>query len=127
MSYVASSAIVSSANKMTVNGFAADAAGQTLTITATSVVNPGNVDNTATTDSDTFTITYQAVVNDVAGNISGTLLTNNLTGGGTGVPPSTPPPVTTTVTEPQLKVTKAANPAAPDLGQTVHFTLTIQN
>jgi len=127
MSYVAGSAVVSNANGMTVNGFAAGVVGQLLTMTATSVVNPGNVDNTSTTDSDTFTITYQTVVNDVAGNSSGTLLTNSLTGGGTGVPPSTPPPVTTTVTEPQLKVTKAADDGTPDLGQTVHFTLTIQN
>ncbi len=127
MSYVAGSAVVSNANGMTVNGFNASAAGQTLTLTAASVTNPGDVDDTATTDSDIFTITYQAVVNDVSGNVAGTLLTNNLTGGGTGVPPSTPPPVTVTVTEPQLRVTKAASPATANLGQTVHFTLSIQN
>ena len=127
MTYVPASAVVSNANGMTVNGFTANIAGNVLTIAATSVVNPGNVDNAAATDSDTFTITYQAVVNDVVGNAAGTLLTNSLTGTGTGVPPSTPPPATTTVTEPQLKVTKAADDATPDLGQTVHFTLTIQN
>lgn len=126
MSYVAGSAVVSNANGMTVNGFAANLAGNTLTMSASSVVNPGNVDSTGV-DSDTFTITYQAVVNDVAGNTSGTLLTNNLTGSGTGVPPTTPPPVTVTVTEPALKVTKAVNDATADLGQTLHFTLTISH
>ncbi len=127
MSYVAGSAVVSNANGMTVNGFSAvPGGGNVLTISTTSIVNPGAVDSAAT-DSGTFTITYQAVVNDVAGNAAGTLLTNNLTGTGTGVPPSTPPPVSTTVTEPQLRVTKAVNDSTPDLGQTVHFTLTIQN
>lgn len=127
MSYLAGSAVVANANGMTVSGFNAGAVGQTLTINATSVVNPGNVDNTATTDSDTFTITYQAVVNDVAGNTAGTLLSNSLTGGGTGVPPSNPPPVTVTVAEPSLTITKTANDTTPDLGQVIRFTLTIQN
>jgi uncharacterized repeat protein (TIGR01451 family)/fimbrial isopeptide formation D2 family protein len=127
MTYIPGSAVVSNANGMAVNGFNVVPSGQTLTLSATSVVNPGDVDNTATTDSDTFTITYQAVVRDVAGNVAGTLLTNNLTGGGTGIPPSTPPPVTVTVIEPQLRITKAANPATANLGQTVHFTLSVQN
>ena len=127
MSYLAGSAVVANANGMTVNGFNAGAVGQTLTIAATSITNPGNVDNAATTDSDTFTITYQAVVNDVAGNTAGTLLANSLTGGGTGVPPSTPPPVNITVTEPLLAITKTANDTTPDLGQVIRFTLTIQN
>jgi|GEM_PF-850846 len=126
MSFVAGSAVVSNANGMTVNGFAANLSGNTLTMSASSVVNPGNVDSTSV-DSDTFTVTYQAVVNDVAGNASGTLLTNNLTGTGTGVPPTTPPPVTVTVAEPALKVTKAVNDATADLGQTLHFTLTISH
>lgn len=127
MTYLNGSAVVSNANGMTVNGFAANAVGNTLSISATSIVNPGNVDNTATTDSATFTITYQAVVDDVAGNVSGTLLTNSLTGGGDGTPPSTPPPVTTTVTEPQLQISKLVDDATANLGQTLHFTLTIQN
>ncbi len=127
MTYVPGSAVVSNANGMTVNGFTANEAGNVLTIGATSVVNPGNVDNAAATDSDSFTITYQALVNDVVGNAAGTLLTNNLTGTGTGVPPPPPTSVPATVTEPRLKVTKAADDATPDLGQTVHFTLTIQN
>ncbi len=127
MSYIAGSAVVVNANGMTVNGFNAGAVGQTLTLTSTSVVNPGNVDNAATTDSDTFTITYQAVVNDVAGNVRGTLLANSLTGGGDGVPPGNPPPVNVTVTEPALTIAKLANDTTPDLGQVIRFTLTIQN
>lgn len=127
MTYLNGSAVVSNANGMTVNGFAANAIGNTLSISATRVVNPGNVDNTATADSATFTITYQAVVDDVAGNVSGTLLTNSLTGGGDGTPPSTPPPVTTTVTEPQLQISKLVDDATANIGQTLHFTLTIQN
>jgi uncharacterized repeat protein (TIGR01451 family)/fimbrial isopeptide formation D2 family protein len=125
--YLNGSAVVSNANGMTVNGFAANAVGNTLTITATSIVNPGNVDNTATTDSDTFTIIYQTVVNDVPGNVAGTLLPNNLTGDGDGVPPGNPPPVTVTVTEPSLQLTKIASDSTLDLGQIVRFSLIIEN
>ena len=127
MAYVPGSAVVSNANGMTVNGFSATlGGGNVLTISTTSIVNPGSVDSAAT-DSGTFTITYQATVADVPANTGGTPLTNSITGTGTGVPPTPPSTVTATVTEPQLKVTKAVDDSTPDLGQTVHFTLTIQN
>ena len=127
MAYVPGSAVVSNANGMTVTGFSATlGGGNVLTISTTSIVNPGTVDSAAT-DSGTFTITYQATVADVPANTGGTPLTNSITGTGTGVPPTPPSTVTATVTEPQLKVTKAVDDSTPDLGQTVHFTLTIQN
>ena len=127
MSYVPGSAVVSNANGMTVNGFSATlGGGNVLTISTTSIVNPGTVDSAAT-DSGTFTITYQDTVADVPANTGGTTLTNSITGTGTGVPPTPPSTVTATVMEPQLKVTKAVDDSTPDLGQTVHFTLTIQN
>src|SRR5690606_9477135 len=52
VTYVSGSATVADANGMTVNGLSANLAGQTLTIAATSVVNPGNVNDAAATDSD---------------------------------------------------------------------------
>ena len=75
----------------------------------------------------TFLILVTARVTDVPGNTSLTPLSNTAIFDipGDGVPPTTPPPVTVTVVEPQLRVTKAIDDATPDLGQRVHFTITI--
>lgn len=128
MSYVAGSATISAiAPGMIVNGFAANVAAGVLTMTATSVVNIGDVDDTATVDGDTFTITYQAVVNDVVGNANGATLVNDLDATATGGLADLNNTATATVVEPQLKVTKAVNDSTADLGQVLHFTLTISH
>ncbi|MCP4379325.1 MAG: isopeptide-forming domain-containing fimbrial protein [bacterium] len=81
MTYVAASAQVSNANGMTINGFTDNSGGD---ITIGSVVNPGNVNDTSTIDTDSFFITYQATVN--AGVPAGTNLINDVDANADNVP-----------------------------------------
>ena len=75
VTYVPGSAIITSPNGMTINGFSANLAGQVLTIAASSAVNPGTAGPPGIVDSDQFTIAYRVTVNPVP---SGTVLTNDV-------------------------------------------------
>jgi hypothetical protein len=57
-------------------------------------------------ETDSFTITYQAKVDNVLANQNATTLANNLTGDSTSTPQVIVPPVTVTVVEPVLQIAK---------------------
>lgn len=109
LTYVPGTVVISNANGMTIGSLNVSLSGQTLTISTASVMNPGNSDNAAVADTDVFYITYQTVVSNVAGNQSGTLLTNDADASATGVSPDNNNSVTITVVEPVLVVDKTIN------------------
>ncbi|MFD3164953.1 beta strand repeat-containing protein [Herpetosiphon sp. NSE202] len=126
MSYVPGSAVIENANGMTINGFAANLSGQVLTINASSVLNPGNVDNATAADSDSFTLTYQA---NVAGNAtSGTVLTNDVDASADPGLSDNNNQVTVTVVEPELTLSKTINSATTgiDAGDEVRYLIKVQ-
>ncbi|MGF1677722.1 MAG: beta strand repeat-containing protein [Candidatus Methylacidiphilales bacterium] len=131
LEYIAGTAAISNANGITVNGFAANIAGQILTITATSAVNPGGSNATAndpaTADTDSFFITYQVRVANVATNTSGTNLVNDVDATATGTPPDINNQVTVTVVEPRLAIDKTitSSTAGLDAGDTVTYQIEI--
>ncbi|MCW2758750.1 MAG: hypothetical protein JWO46_2496 [Nocardioidaceae bacterium] len=86
------------------------------------------------------TLTYTALVTDVAGNVAGTTLTNNahlgwdLANGSDKTSAtdatdrsSTTAPATVTVTEPKVQIAKSVNDAAPVPGEHVTYTLQVSN
>jgi hypothetical protein len=87
---------------MTITGFNTNSLDQTLT----SVVNPGANDSSASAATDTFTYTYQARVQNVVSNQSGTILPNDLDGSGDGVPPDIDNKRRCEVIEPDLNIVK---------------------
>ncbi|XSG75243.1 beta strand repeat-containing protein [Herpetosiphon llansteffanensis] len=127
MSYVPGSAVVSNANGMTINGFTANLSGQVLTINATSVTNPGNVNNAATADTDSFTLTYQATVNDIAGNVAGTVLTNDVDASANPGLSDNNNSASVTVVEPILSIDKSitTNITGVDAGDTVRYRIDV--
>ncbi len=78
--YVAASAMVASANGMTISPLIVTGpVGQLLTIDIASVLNPGDATDPAVVETDDFTITYQVTVDyDPGINTSGINLTNDL-------------------------------------------------
>jgi len=133
VSYVPSSVLITNANGITINGLSVSIVGQTLTITATSVENPGGSNATtndpATSETDSFFLTYLARVDNVADNQNGTTLTNSVDGTGTGVPPDLINEVTVTVIEPDLAVDKTiVSPTANlDAGDVVTYQITVSH
>jgi|GEM_PF-711832 len=131
LSYIPGSVTITDANGVTINNFAVSLAGNQLTLTATSVVNPGGsngtTDDPATADTDTFIITYQVQVANVVGNQNGTTLANGVVGTATGVPPDNDNQVTVTVREPVLTLDKTTTVSGLDGGDSVIYTLVIQN
>ena len=125
MSYVANSLQVSNANGMTVNGLT-DNGGQsvqTLTIDIDSVINPGNVDDAANADSDSFFITYQVLIDNVVGNQDGVTLTNDVDVSADNVGSDNDNQVTVTIREPELTITKTADDVEPAMGQSIQYTV----
>jgi len=110
-------------------------AGQTLTFDLGQVVNPAN----GATDDDFITIDILATVENVPGNVDGTILGNNaslsFTGpGGTETRDFDADPMTAgvqpldlTVVEPELETLKSVDNATPAPGQAVTFTLRVQH
>lgn len=133
--YLPGTLAVSNANGMTINGLAASYNSTTnqLTITASSVVNPGGSNGTtngaAAAESDTFFITYQVRVADVAATTSGAVLINDVDGTATGVVPDNDNQATVTVIEPKLQVVKSHNDAdgIASVGQTLTYTVVISH
>lgn len=85
--YVAASAMVASANGMTISPLIVTGpAGQLLTIDIASVLNPGDGTDPAVVETDDFTITYQVTVDyDPGVNTSGVQLQNSLDASADGV------------------------------------------
>ncbi|MET0261892.1 MAG: isopeptide-forming domain-containing fimbrial protein, partial [Rariglobus sp.] len=133
LTYVPGSVTVTNANGVTINGLTASLAGQTLTIAATSVVNPGGsngtTNNPVAPEMDVFFITYQVQVANVVGNTAGTTLINDVDASATGVPNDNNNQVTVTVTEPALTLTKASDDTDGSVtrGQLITYTLTLTN
>ncbi len=127
LTYVTGSASVANANGITVNGFTANLSGQTLTIAASSVVNPGNVNAPNTVDSDSFTITYQATVNGNPGLLRGTVLTNSVDGSADPSLSDDDNSVSVTVVDPSLEINKIVDDTTPDFGQVLNYTITISH
>ncbi|HYF62833.1 MAG TPA: isopeptide-forming domain-containing fimbrial protein, partial [Herpetosiphonaceae bacterium] len=126
LTYVPGSAVVSNANGMTVNGLGVSLAGQTLTISATSVVNPGNVNNAAAADSDSFVIAYRVTVDPVA---SGTVLANDVDASADPGLSDTDNSVSVTVAEPELTLSKTlvTSGAGVDAGDAVRYQIRISH
>jgi fimbrial isopeptide formation D2 family protein/uncharacterized repeat protein (TIGR01451 family) len=122
LSYVPGSAAVASANGMTIGGFAAAIAGQTLTIDIASVLNPGNADNPAAVDSDSFIISYQATVD--AGVANGAALTNSVAATASGGLSDPNTQATVTVDVPPRVVSIARAGPDPTNAASVAFTVT---
>ncbi|GAA5526302.1 hypothetical protein Hgul01_00074 [Herpetosiphon gulosus] len=129
MSYVPASAVIENANGMTVTGLNASISGQVLTIDATSVTNPGNVDNAAVADTDAFTVSYQATVNDVAGNVAGTVLTNDVDASANPGLSDNNNSASVTVVEPSLAIDKALTTSSVgvDAGDTVRYRIEVSH
>ncbi|MBM7845056.1 isopeptide-forming domain-containing fimbrial protein [Herpetosiphon giganteus] len=127
LTYVAGSASVANANSMTVNGLTANLSGQTLTIAASSVVNPGNVNAANAIDSDSFTITYQATVNGSSSVVRGAKLLNSVDGSADPSLTDTLNTATVDVAEPSLTIVKAVDDSTPDFGQVLDYTLTLEH
>ncbi len=127
LTYVPGSATVSDANGMTINGLSASLVGQVLTISASSVVNPGNVDNAAAADSDAFVIGYQALVADIPAVVNGTVLTNSVNASADSVAPDNNNAASLTVVEPALQLTKTllTSSAGVDAADTVQYQIRV--
>jgi uncharacterized repeat protein (TIGR01451 family)/fimbrial isopeptide formation D2 family protein len=83
--------------------------------------------NTDNSTPETLTLTYRAVVLNVAGNQRGTALHNTATlswTGGSAAPAGTPD---ITVDEPSLTVSKVASPTTGDAGDTIQYDVTVTN
>jgi len=114
----------------TINGFDTDSVDQILTVT-----NPGDVDDAAGLDTDTFTYTYQVVVDNEVGNQAGVSLTNDIDAaadlnndtdtGDAGETASDDD--TVVVDEPVVTVTKTVDDDTPHLGQTVTYQVDLFN
>jgi uncharacterized repeat protein (TIGR01451 family) len=77
-------------------------------------------------DTDGFQLDYTLLVQDVAGNQSGTTRVNSATAASPALALTTPPSAQTlTVAEPALQIAKTVSDATPDIGQVLTFTLTI--
>lgn len=130
LTYVAGTASITNANGMTIGtlNVAYNSATNQLTLTSASILNLGSAD-TDTLATDTFTITYQALVANVSSN-DGLLptqsdLINSVTATADGTTPPAPSTVTVTVTEPALQIVKSVDDNTPDIGQTLDYTLVI--
>jgi uncharacterized repeat protein (TIGR01451 family)/fimbrial isopeptide formation D2 family protein len=90
---------------------------------------PGTITNSNTSDAqvETITITYRAVVLDIAGNQAGTLLNNSaVLSWANGTRPAVSA-ANVTVIEPTLAIAKSAAPTTGDAGDTITFDLTVAN
>lgn len=98
--------------------------GRTATWNAGDVFN-SNINNPP---ADVITITYTALAENIAGNVSGQTRRNNaqVTFAVTSTSPLVNAPAVTII-EPQLALTKTNNANRPDAGDTVIFTLTVAN
>ena len=103
-------------------GTAVEAPAGTLTVDLGNVTNPA--DNNPANDS--LTIQIQALVEDIAGNTNGTVLTNtaSLTSDAGSAGPDTQDVV---VAEPDLEITKVPSNPFPSLGDEVTFTVTVRH
>jgi len=79
-------------------------------------------------DTTTFTITYDVLVDDVASNESGDLLTNTATADSDNQPPATDPE-TVELVEPELNITKkvTSNTAEIEAGDTVTYEIVVSH
>lgn len=133
LAYIAGSAVVSDANGITVNGFNASLLGQVLTLSATSVQNPGGSNATANdpsaSESDSFFITYQALVENVVGNQNGTTLVNDVDASATGVTPDVDNQVAVNLVEAELSIAKTitTSTAGIDAGDTVAYQIVVSH
>lgn len=84
---------------------------------------PANVGSTG----NTFTLTFQTTTTDVAGNTSGTPLTNNTAIQLNGGLPRAGAPVSVTVVEPRIGIAKDITQTKAALTETVDVTLTVTN
>ncbi|MEM7031950.1 MAG: isopeptide-forming domain-containing fimbrial protein [Chloroflexota bacterium] len=91
------------------------------------ITNPANNDPS----DNIFTITLQAVVTDVVGNVglsgSQTDLINQVTIQTGNATPQTSPPITVTVVEPSMLITKTITPNSAASGETITVTLEVAN
>jgi LPXTG-site transpeptidase (sortase) family protein len=99
--------------------------GTTVDVDRRVTYNFGTLTNSGQTDA-TLTITYRAIVLDIAANINGNILNNSVTwnwsGGSIG-----PAQTTVNVVEPKLTITKTANVNFIANGSEVTFTLTVSH
>ncbi len=100
-----------------------DASGGQITFNFGNLVNT-NLDNTTT---ETITITYRAVVLNVAGNQSGGQRNNSAALTWTDGSLSPVSASNVTIIEPIINTTKSVSPATADAGDTVTFTVTLAN
>lgn len=124
---VTSSASVSMSTPIGVGSAPANASigagGRTITF------NPGTLTNSDTDDAqvETIVIAYRAVVLDIAGNQSGTLLNNSAVFSWANGSLPLVAAANVTVIEPALTLASVATPATVDSGDTVTFELTLAN
>jgi large repetitive protein len=98
-------------------------AGSAVTFSLGTVTN-GNRDNAV---ADTITLTYDAVVLNVATNIRGATLHNAAALAWTGGSVAATSAANVTVVEPRLTITKNANPVSGDAGDTITFQIVLSN
>ena len=133
LQFVPGSCVITNANGIAVNGFnvSYDPTTNQLTITATSVVNPGGSNGTtndpAINETDSFTLTYQATVADVAANQSGSNLANDLDASATGVTADINNQITVNVREPVLTLSVTTTTPGAYPGDAVLYTLVLTN
>lgn len=108
-----------------------DSADPTVTVAGTTVTfnfaNPISVTVDGDPADNVITFTIRAVVSNVLSNQANVVLSNTATARVASQPPQTTSPVTTTIREPELRLTKQSGPALPLFGQTVYFTLTLSH
>lgn len=133
---VANSAALATPSGWTINGFDANSASQTLTVS-----NPGGSGSTtndsSTADTDVFTYTYQVVVTNVFSNQSGVTLVNDLDGSADlnndgdrsdGGETDNNNTASFDVVEPRVTIDKSAVPTSSlNAGDTVTYTVVLDN
>ncbi|MDF1810898.1 MAG: isopeptide-forming domain-containing fimbrial protein, partial [Verrucomicrobiales bacterium] len=126
---VPGSVIISDANGMTINDFTVSpVVAQQFSITATSVVNPSDSNNSSTVNGDSFFITYSVTVDDVPANSNTDILTNSANGSADGVPDDDDNEASITVAEPVLQLQKDLTGATTgDAGDVFDYTFTINH
>lgn len=91
--------------------------------------NLGTITNNDTDNgtTETITLTYRAVVLNVAGNQAGTLLNNSAKFTSTESDPTAVNAADVTVIEPEITVTKSATPGSGDAGDAIQYDIVLQN
>ncbi|MEM7465608.1 MAG: isopeptide-forming domain-containing fimbrial protein [Pseudomonadota bacterium] len=125
--YQGGSAAISNANGMTISAPVIAPAGQILTIDIASVLNPGNTDDSASLDSDTFEISYQVLVANDPANQAGDTKTNDADVTADGVPGDLNNEVDVTIAEPILEISKVASDDTPHYGDEVTYTVVVEH